>query len=188
MERITFMRHGDVDFNTASPNMLKDTLTLSEKGKLRTLEFAQTINPSDYDTIIISNTKRTRETAYIIAKYAQAIVNVEPLLNPWKARTDPSISYLSADDYFKSYSEFVSCNGNPKSANVPWESFDSLKNRTLEGIQRYKKYKSVLIITHSIVISCYTGITQKGIQYCSPQSISYDDLQCLPPDFISVLK
>lgn len=189
MEKITFIRHGDVDFNSASQNMLEDTLGLSEKGKLRTIEFAKTIKPRYYNAIIFSDTKRARETAYIIARYAQTFCIAEPLLNPWKARTDSNISFLSVDDYFKSYGEFLSCNGTPsESANVPWETFDSLKARTLQGIQRYEKYKNVLIVSHSIVISCYTGITYKGIEYCSPQNIQYSKLKCLPPDFISILK
>ena len=186
MEKITFLRHGEIlsgcSWNDLEKvNMLEDTITLSKNGINQATELGKVLNPSDFDAIVVADSIRTLKTAEIINSYLKKPIEIEPAFNAWRA--SKTANFISFNDYWTAYYEFVSCNG--ISSNASWETFEELKQRTLEGFYKYEKYNSILLISHSIIISLYTGISKDGIGYCCPKTINKIDLKCLPPDFIS---
>jgi len=93
---------------------------------------------------------------------------------------------MSPQRYWNAYIEFIECNGQKK--NSSWENYEDLKSRTTQGIENILMYNNPLVITHSIIISLYTGITREGIPHCKPISILEKDLQCNVPDFINAIR
>lgn len=176
MEKLTMVRHGDI----ITGNRMGE-LSLSNKGQQQANLLAQQLK-EDYDIMIVSDSIRTRETANILATKVSKPIVIEPLLNAWNAGTDDS------NNYWNAYYEFFCSNGLPEKQ-VSWETFEQLKKRTMEGLLKYEKYDSILVITHSIIISLYAGISKKGITNCQPIEIDLSDgLKCTPPDFISIIQ
>lgn len=184
MKKITFLRHAQIEtLLDGSKNMLKDNLNLSRHGIAQANIIGQELRTSDFDIVVVADSIRTRKTAEIINGYLKKPLEIEPSFNAWKA--SKVANFISFDDYWKAYSEFVACNG--VATNSTWETFEELKTRTLNGIQKYEKYDSILVVSHSIIISLYTGISRSGIKHCLPKTIDWRDLKCSPPDFVSVL-
>ena len=144
-----FMRHGETLSAADSKNMsvkeATEKISLSETGRkqMRNVQI-----PNDIDVIVISDSRRTKESAQIILNSNKRTIPVivESELYPWDSGAD------DWDSYWKRYYEFVT-NYNPKG---PYESKDSMKKRVGNVLSKYQN-KNILVIAHSVLLATYMG-------------------------------
>lgn len=146
---IYFMRHGDVFTNSNNKKMsvaeASQKISLSELGKK---QIRNVVLPKNLDIIVISDSRRTKETAEILleSNNISIPVQVEAELHPWNSGAD------DWNTYWKRYCDFITHYNNESS----YESKDSMKKRVSSVISKYSN-RNVLIIAHSILLATYLG-------------------------------
>ena len=146
---IYFMRHGDVSTNSDNSKLsvaeASQQISLSNLGKK---QVRNVVLPEDLDIIVISDSRRTKETAEILLETNNISipVQVEAELHPWNSGAD------DWNAYWKRYYDFITNNNNESS----YESKDSMQKRVSSVISKYSN-KNVLIIAHSVLLATYLG-------------------------------
>lgn len=149
MSKLYFLRHGDT-FTSNDKDMTvaeaTKKISLSELGEE---QCRKVILPKDLDVIVISDSRRTKQTAKIVLKANKMSipVKVEKKLYPWDSGAKDWATYWTR------FAEFVE-NYDPWG---PYESKKSMIKRVASVLKKYSD-KNVLVIAHSILLATYMGM------------------------------
>lgn len=105
----------------------------------------------DAQIIISSPYTRTLQTAAIISKQLQLDIKVEIDLHEWLP--DKTFQYGGVDGYKGLREEYDLYGGKyPDGEEKRWEEFESVKQRVRKALQKYKRYKSIIVTCHGMVM------------------------------------
>lgn len=146
MANVFFMRHGDTFTGNQEAMTVAEAskkISLSELGKS---QCRKVVLPRDLDLIVISDSKRTKESAKIVLKANKMSlpIKVEKKLHPWDSGSN------DWKTYYEHLYEFVI---NPDKKG-PWESRKSLVKRVDSVLRKYSD-KNILVIAHSALLGAY---------------------------------
>lgn len=151
-----FIRHGEADYSEVGTKFYKKQgtfmCTLTEKGIEQTKNITKDKRLERTDLILTSPYGRAFHTAAILSKYLKADIKVESDLHEWLADAW-EYSYLDDETACKYYEEFEACNGKyPDGKNRQWESADMIRERVFYVLDKYEKYKKVIVVSHGILM------------------------------------
>lgn len=143
---VFFMRHGDTYVDGQKDMTVAEAskkISLSELGKS---QCRKVILPKDLDLIVISDSRRTKESAKIVLKANKMSlpIKVEKKLHPWDSGSD------DWNTYYEHLYEFI-MNPNKKG---PYESRKSLVKRVDSVLKKYSD-RNILVIAHSALLGAY---------------------------------
>lgn len=145
MTKLTCIRHGKTELNAQSIIIGHKDISISEEGKKDAEFIGNLLKNENFDIIITSDLKRTKETTAIISK----IINNKKIIETDKLRelnygklTGIKKSILRENDpLYKNDLNYKHQGG---------ESFNELYERVIQYIKNLEnKYDNILIITHS---------------------------------------
>lgn len=147
------VRHGETMTNKSGIYAGITDPDLNETGKQQALDFADKLNSSDYDLIIHSPLKRSKQTAEIIAQKTGVVLLEEPLTIE---RNLGVLEGLTWEQFSQKYPELLQDNSEQLQANLPGgESIGEVEARVGKFIEKIKteyKDKKILVVTHGGVI------------------------------------
>ncbi|MGO4530502.1 histidine phosphatase family protein [Paenibacillus sp. 2TAF8] len=98
---ITFIRHGHAEHLLNYPKELNRLHPgLTEQGKKQIVALRKNINIIPHDTIVVSPTKRTLETAALVTPRERGSVVISPLVGPRMFPQDPKFTPLGCDQIY----------------------------------------------------------------------------------------
>lgn len=158
-----FVRHGNTAMNEDGDKIRgwKD-VPLSDKGQKEAVDIGKKLKDKDFDGIIASDLKRTRETAESISKETgKPILGFTMALRPWNA------GIFTGQESNKILSKLNQYIEHPEEKIPEGESFDDFKKRYLDAINDIKKYfpgKKILVVAHhrnNVLLDAWQAAGQK---------------------------
>lgn len=168
MTQFYLVRHGTPDWSKLSNEdtlrgARRDFVPLSKQGIEETLQLSLDERIRSANIIISSPYTRALHTAAIIAQLNNIQLHVEYFLHEWLPDVTfqfegcnrgefESVVHL-VDEYYK--------HGGirPMYGHALWEERNSVRSRSLSVLERYLDYKSVVVVTHGMVIQSLTDVT-----------------------------
>jgi broad specificity phosphatase PhoE len=171
MTKFILIRHGEPRYDEVLARnyfgMGYDMGRLTDNGVLQAEKRAQDPDLLGADIIISSPYTRALQTAAIISRLTNTNLTVENDLHEWM----PDTSFKFVLDASKAYDEYLTSKGiRNKDTIFLWESYDVLKNRVFNVIEKYKKYKKVIVVCHGIVMSTLTKFDDV-IEHCGKREV-----------------
>ncbi len=119
------------------------------------------------DLIISSPYTRALQTAAIISRLTGISLTVENDLHEWMPDTEFKFDF----DIHESFDEYLKAKGVRNSSHkYRWESYETLQKRVVNSLQKYKKYKKVIVVCHGIVMSTLTRFDDV-IEHCGVREV-----------------
>lgn len=162
MTTYCFIRHGKDDTSEAGTGIYRDQghdmLTLSPVGISQIQRAAKDDRLKGAELIISSPFGRAMHSAAILSKELQLNLCVETRLHEWRAdRTLHWIPDFSEAD--ASYREMNSSRGIPSpEQKYNWETADDIRRRVLPVLEKYSKYRKVIVVTHGTLMQLFLGV------------------------------
>jgi len=154
------VRHGKHNYDSVSGNKFighgLDLAPLTDEGVSQAIECSKKLLRENCDVIITSPYTRAMQTAAILSRYLDLDIKVE--LDLREHELDLTYQVKSYEELKKIAAEEQRCNelGISNTA-YNWESRETLKERVLNVLEKYKTYNKVIVVTHGMVIHCLTG-------------------------------
>ena len=166
--KISVIRHGETDSNMAKKLMgQRDDGSLNSKGTEQAKEIAKNIKTGDFDIIITSPLKRTKETAEIIANKIKVpiIENVDILERDFGNLSGKSWEEMNEIIKLKN-TDIKTLDLEQKYNYKPYggESAEEVKNRVTKFLNEIKKdysNKKVWVVAHGGIIKMINFILTK---------------------------
>lgn len=154
-----FVRHGKTDYSAQNTKIYQGFGTnlspLSELGVSQIKETAKDERLRDADIIITSPYTRALQTAAILSKELNIDIAVETDLHEWVANKD--YIYETDEAAWTAYYAYAANNGEyPEGTEKSWETAESIRNRVLPVLEKYKHYKKVIVTAHGMLIHAVT--------------------------------
>lgn len=161
MTKFYFIRHGEdisKDINTKIyKNWGMNMITLTETGISQIRKLKDDERLKNAQIIVSSPYGRALHSAAILSKELGIDLVVETNLHEWVA--DKDYNYLSMEDARKSFREFENNKGiKNKECKYNWEDLETIKNRIISVLNKYKDYDDVIIVTHGAVIKYFLNV------------------------------
>lgn len=155
-----FVRHGKSDYSARNTGIYQGFGTelagLSEEGIKQIKKTANSKLLKGADIIISSPYTRALQTAAILSRKLDVMIAVETDLHEWVA--DKSYNFVDDETADRYYEEFMAGKGRyPEGEDRPWEDAETIKKRVLTVLQKYAKYKKVIVVGHGMMIQATTG-------------------------------
>lgn len=151
---LTFMRHGETDYNIEKRFSGWASISINNNGKKQALEAAEKLTNEHYDLIITSDLKRARDTAEIIAEKLNLSVKIDPRV---KERHFGVLDEMTWTEFSAQYPEVaVKNHENYQTDLVDGEAIQEVETRVksfIDDLKKNYKGKKVLLVTH-------TGVTR----------------------------
>jgi len=158
---LTIIRHAETDDNKAKKFSGWTDRGINEAGRKQTQEAATVLQKGEYDLIISSDLKRSKETAEIIADKLNLPVKIDPRI---KERYFGVLDGLTWEEFAKKYPDAASKNYENYQPELPeGESIPDVEKRIkafLADIKREYAGKKVILVTHTGVIRILQRILQ----------------------------
>jgi len=166
------IRHGEPRYDEVlSRNyfgMGYDMGRLTDLGVIQAEKRAKDPDLFDADIIISSPYTRALQTAAIISRISNIKLTVENDLHEWM----PDTTFKFELDASKAYDEYLKSKGIRSNETIYlWESYDVLRKRVLNVLDKYKEYKKVIVVCHGIVMSTLTKFDDV-IEHCGRREVS----------------
>jgi len=150
------IRHGQTNWDLLDQKgvvgMAASAAPLTELGRLQIETIAKDYRLADAEIILSSSYARALESAAILSRVLDKPLIVEYDLHEWLPQTDP-LQAVDEELLLKASEEFI----HETEREVPWEKFSQVRSRVLSVLERYNKYKSIVVVTHAVVISSLLG-------------------------------
>ena len=161
LTKFYFIRHGEdisKDINTKIyKNWGMNMITLTETGISQIRKLKDDERLKNAQIIVSSPYGRALHSAAILSKELGIDLVVETNLHEWVA--DKDYNYLSMEDARKSFREFENNKGiKNKECKYNWEDLETIKNRIISVLNKYKDYDDVIIVTHGAVIKYFLNV------------------------------
>jgi uncharacterized phosphatase len=173
MTEFLLLRHAEADYSKPmkwkTPGWGADLAPLSDRGIEQAKNCAAEIQKWNPNILLCSPTTRTLQTALIVQSFISIPFEVEFDLHEWVPHR--KFQWTCLEDVQKYEREFESLGGMwPQGEEKTWESLSMVRERVISVLNKYTKYKKVVVICHGIVIQSLTG--RKNLQ--NAQSIVYN--------------
>lgn len=157
-----FIRHGETDTAMAGKKFYKGfgchLLTLSEKGIEQMHKAAADTRLAGAELLITSPFGRAMHSAAILSKDLQVELRVETDLHEWLA-DGVSYEFLPDEEAEKSYRCLTENHGRHSAGEVClWESAVQMKKRVMSALDKYRGYRSVIVVCHGTLMQYVLGI------------------------------
>lgn len=175
MTNFIFIRHGEPDYSflkdiNGSIAIMSNFAPLSLNGEIQAKIVAKSEALKDSEVLVSSPYTRTMQTSSIISNEVNLPINVEVDLHEWI----PDFSYKYSDRkvMLENYNKAVYDSKTGIIRSNEYESFESVKLRTLKVIRKYLNYKKVLVVAHQGVIY---SLTNELHYFCEPYQLNFDE-------------
>lgn len=155
------VRHGEPDYSEVNTKIYSgfgsNMCTLTPKGCNQIKNTAKDSRLKNADIIITSPYGRALHTAAILSKELYVDINVETDLHEWLANKH----YIHEADGIAdaNYDDFHANNGRyPEGEEKDWETTETMKNRAVAVLEKYKDYEKVIVTCHGMIIEAITGL------------------------------
>jgi probable phosphoglycerate mutase len=187
MTTVVCLRHGETDWNANRRLQGWAPTPLNERGREQAASAGEHLMDYEFDRVIASDLRRTRETAELVCNSVEPDPAFESV---WRERDFGVYQGLTYETMFEEYPEFdVSQSGRPALDATPerGESLVDLRERVLGGFERLlgdAAGETVLVVTHGgplyAVLSdaknldYMTAVTEGSQQNCAVNELHYD--------------
>ena len=153
-----FVRHGKADYSERDRKIYQgfgvNLAPLSEMGIRQIQNISKDDRLQGADLILSSPYTRALQTAAILSKELNAPIAVETDLHEWLA--NKAYIYEDNETAEKAYLEYESFHGRyPDDEEKGWA--ETIKQRVLNVLKKYSKYKKVIVACHGMMIQATTG-------------------------------
>lgn len=157
-----FIRHGQADFTEANTKIYQgqgcNMLTLSPLGRKQIEASAQDQRLKDAELILTSPFGRALHSAAILSKKLNLDICVETGLHEWLA-DGVDYEFLPPDEAGRRYQELAGNRGiHPAGKACAWESAEQMRRRVMDVLEKYKKYRCVIVSCHGTVMEYVLGV------------------------------
>lgn len=155
------VRHGEPDYSERNTKIYQgfgeQLCPLTAKGCEQIKQTAHDERLKDASIILTSPYTRAIQTAAILSKELGIDILIETDLHEWLA--NKHYIYEDYDTALYNLEEFDANNGcYPNGEEKDWESFELMKNRAIDVLQRYKDYGNVIVACHGRLMQALTGL------------------------------
>lgn len=156
MTKFFLIRHGETDYSPIDERgfigQARSFAPLTTRGIEQLKETSNDPRLRESDIIISSPYTRALQSAAILSKELSININVEVDLHEWV----PDIvdfNYKTSEDCFALAKDFELHNGvHPIGEKKVWETYQSMKKRMDEVLEKYMSYDTVIVVCHGMVI------------------------------------
>lgn len=163
MTKFLFIRHGEPDYSSSGNHRFsnRDFAPLTEKGRNQVKVSSQDHTLENAELIICSPYIMAYESAKILSKELNIKLVIEKNLYEWLP--DKQLLVRDCRDFISLLRDFSRNKGiYPPGEDRRWEDRESIKERTSGILRKYEAYKTVIVVSHAIVISVVTGKERIG--------------------------
>jgi len=157
--KLFFVRHGETDWGLVESRGVrgwaKDFAPLTPLGRLQIDTIARDYRLQEAEAILCSTFTRALESAALLSRALNKPLYVEYDLHEWLPQKDP------LGDVDAQLLERAKTTLSGTAADVPdgpWESLPEVRERVLGVMQRYRKFQSLVVVTHGVVIGSLVGM------------------------------
>ncbi len=180
--KLYLIRHGETNWqlmsNRGVKGMAASLAPLTELGRLQIETIANDFRLEEAEAVLCSTYARALESAALISRKLNKPMFVEYDLHEWLpqkdslAEIDSSLMAQASEGLTK---ELLSKQSNEE---VPWESLEEVKTRVRDTLIRYKQYKSLIVVSHAMVINTLLG-EKRNIEHAEivPYELSFEELE-----------
>jgi broad specificity phosphatase PhoE len=156
--RLYFVRHGEPDYGSlGGPRLGIDAhplAPLTPIGRLQMDTIARDYRLQEVDAVVSSSYARALESGALLSRALGKPFFVEVDLHEWRAHPDPGKEL--DPDLLRRAAERLRYGEDPGEG--PWETLDQVRNRVLGVLRRYRRYASLAVVTHAVVIASVIGV------------------------------
>ncbi len=163
--KLYFIRHGETDYGTVESRGVRGWATsfapLSNVGRLQIDTIATDYRLQEASAILCSSYARALESAARLSRVLNKALYVEYDLHEWLPQKD---SLAEADAGLLSRAnaglrEEMRLGAGTEEG--PWESLGEVRQRVHRVLCRYAHLDSLIVVTHAVVISAFTGLSRQ---------------------------
>jgi len=160
LTRFYLVRHGEPDWKITEERVMvgvqRDLVPLSTRGIRQAEATAADPRLAAGEFILSSPYTRAMQTAAILSRVQDLPLFVEYDLHEWLP--DKSLSYDSYEQLKTLRADFRRHRGRyPDGEERPWETMESVRNRSQGVLSRYRNHHCVIVVCHETVIQAVTG-------------------------------
>lgn len=157
--RLFFVRHGEPDWNLVenrgARGWAKDFAPLTPLGRLQIDTIATDFRLQGSDAILCSTFTRALESAALLSRALNKPLFVEYDLHEWLPQKDP---LADVDDGLLERAKRTLSGADGEDPSAPWESLGEVRERVLRVLNRYRRFDSLVVVTHGVVIGSLVGM------------------------------
>ncbi len=157
--KLYFVRHGETDWGLVEARgargMAKEFAPLTPLGRLQIDTIASDFRLGEAEAILCSTFTRALESAALLSRALNKPLYVEHDLHEWLPQKDPLADY---DERILSDAKKTLSGHLPPPPEVPWESLEEVRSRVLGVLRRYRRFNSLVVVTHGVVIGSLVGV------------------------------
>jgi len=154
-----FVRHGETDWGLVEARgargWAKDFAPLTPLGRLQIDTIAKDYRLCEADAILCSTFTRALESGALLSRALNKPLFVEHDLHEWLPQKDPLADY---DHKMLAEAKKTLSGTSPVDHTAPWESLDEVRTRVLGVLRRYRRFDTLVVVTHGVVIGSLVGV------------------------------
>ncbi len=157
--KLFFVRHGEPDWNLVemrgARGWAKDFAPLTPLGRLQIDTITGDFRLQEADAILCSTFTRALESGALLSRALNKPLFVEYDLHEWLPQKDP---LADVDEHLLERAQQTLSGTRPEDPSAPWESLHEVRDRVLTVLKRYRRFESVVVVTHGVVIGSLVGM------------------------------
>jgi broad specificity phosphatase PhoE len=157
--KIYFVRHGETDWGLVEARGVrgwaKDFAPLTQLGRLQIDTIARDYRLQEASAILCSTFTRALESAALLSRALNKPLYVEYDLHEWLPQKDP-LGDVDAQLIARAKRTLSGTGSDP--VDGPWESLVEVRSRVLNVLDRYRRFPSIVVVTHGVVIGSLVGM------------------------------
>ena len=163
--KLFLIRHGEPDWNLVEERGVRGMATssapLTPVGRLQIDTIARDFRLEEAEAILCSSYARALESAARLSRVLNKPMHVEYDLHEWLPQKD-SLADIDRDLLLRAREGLERLEQeSPSHDDVPWESLQEVRERVVRVLRRYHDLKSVIVVSHAVVMSSLIGSTRK---------------------------
>lgn len=159
---VYFVRHGEADYDVMAQRGVRGWATsfapLTALGRVQIDAIARDFRLREAEAILCSSYARALESAALLSRALNKPLFVEYDLHEWLPQKDP---LGDVDDALLHSAHRAFTEGEPVAHDGPWETIDEVRARVLRVLERYGHLRSVVVVSHAVVIGAVVGTRRK---------------------------
>ncbi|MBW7916819.1 MAG: histidine phosphatase family protein [Trueperaceae bacterium] len=156
--RLYCVRHGETDWNLVeargAKGWAKDFAPLTALGRLQIDTIARDYRLQEAEAILCSTYTRALESAALLSRAINKPLYVEHDLHEWLPQKDP-FGEIDPGSFERARQ---SLSGTRIEEDAPWESLDEVRSRVIAVLRRYRRFETLVVVTHGVVIGSLVGV------------------------------
>ncbi len=157
--KLFFVRHGEPDWNLVemrgARGWAKDFAPLTPLGRLQIDTIANDFRLQEAEAILCSTFTRALESGALLSRALNKPLFVEYDLHEWLPQKDP---LADVDPRLLERASHTLSEEERADPTAPWESLDDVRNRVLTVLNRHRRFESLVVVTHGVVIGSLVGM------------------------------